>query len=267
MIRQAYPTDTPAALLRSELDFYADGGFTYPMWKWALMQRATSMPVYFYQFGRTLPPMPGQLYKGLPRAELGAFHGDEVAYAFGTLNSAFGAMDQLSRKNRWERVDHDLSAAMVGYWANFVKSGDPNGRGLPVWPPYESISGDPLMRFYGQPRATPDERTSRMKLLDAALQAEPQVNAPVLPKAWLRNIDRSNYEEPSRFQSGVVGRLFCGRERRHELGTQTGRGVERVCPGECRWRWRVLFGRITYELMASFWPTAHAIQNMRAMPA
>lgn len=98
MIRQAYPTDTPAALLRSELDFYADGGFTYPMWKWALMQRATSMPVYFYQFGRTLPPMPGQLYKGLPRAELGAFHGDEVAYAFGTLNSAFGAMDQLSRK-------------------------------------------------------------------------------------------------------------------------------------------------------------------------
>jgi len=174
MILQAYPVDTPAHLLRSELNYYADGGFTYPMWKWASMQRAGGMPVYYYQFGRTLPAMAGQLYKGLPRVELGAFHGDEVAYAFGTLDSAFGALDQLSRKDRWERVDHDLSEAMLGYWSNFVKTGDPNGHGLPVWPRYESASKDPLMRFYDQPRATPDDRTARMKLLDAALQAGPR---------------------------------------------------------------------------------------------
>lgn len=33
-------------------------------------------------------------------------------------------------------VDYDLSCAMVGYWTNFAKTGDPNGNGLPVWTPY-----------------------------------------------------------------------------------------------------------------------------------
>ncbi|MBY0505050.1 MAG: carboxylesterase family protein [Bryobacteraceae bacterium] len=168
MVQDVYPVDTPANALRSELNLFADSAFTYPMWKWALMHGASGAPVYLYQFGRTLPPMPGQLYKGIARGQLGAFHGDEVAYAFGTLDSAFGALDQWSRKNRWERVDHDLSDAMVGYWSNFVKTGDPNGSGLPDWPRYELGSKHPLMRFHDRPRATPDDRTARMTLLDAA---------------------------------------------------------------------------------------------------
>jgi para-nitrobenzyl esterase len=32
--------------------------------------------------------------------------------------------------------DARLSAAILGYWVSFVKTGNPNTRGLPVWPAY-----------------------------------------------------------------------------------------------------------------------------------
>jgi para-nitrobenzyl esterase len=170
--RPAYATDSAASLRRAELNFYSDGGFTYPMWKWAMMQRKAGLPVYYYQFGRCLPPLPGQAYKGMPRAEIGAFHGDEVVYAFGNLERAFGTLDGSSRKDRWEPIDHELSSAMVRYWANFVKTGNPNGDNLPVWPRYDGDRNNPLMRFAGHPVALPDERTGRMEVLDTALQPE-----------------------------------------------------------------------------------------------
>lgn len=34
----------------------------------------------------------------------------------------------------WEELDFELAQKMCDYWANFMKSGDPNGEGLPFWP-------------------------------------------------------------------------------------------------------------------------------------
>ena len=36
----------------------------------------------------------------------------------------------------WEPCDYTLEAAMSSYWANFAKTGDPNGEDLPTWQPY-----------------------------------------------------------------------------------------------------------------------------------
>jgi para-nitrobenzyl esterase len=41
----------------------------------------------------------------------------------------------------WPEEDLALARLMSTYWANFAKTGDPNGPGLPQWPAYDSEHG------------------------------------------------------------------------------------------------------------------------------
>lgn len=55
-----------------------------------------------------------------------AFHSSDLRYVFGTLEKSwrpYGARDR------------EASNEMLDYLANFAKTGDPNGEGLPVWKP------------------------------------------------------------------------------------------------------------------------------------
>jgi len=83
-------------------------------------------PGYQFQFSRTAPG----------RAAIGAPHGSEVAFVFGTLG--VGPQPQTH-----DAADERLSAEMQEYWTNFAKTGDPNGRDLPRWPEF-----DPSTRAY-----------------------------------------------------------------------------------------------------------------------
>jgi para-nitrobenzyl esterase len=55
----------------------------------------------------------------------GAFHTSEVPYVF----------NSLTRSDRpFSDADRKLAETISTYWANFARSGDPNGKGLPQWP-------------------------------------------------------------------------------------------------------------------------------------
>jgi len=55
---------------------------------------------------------------------------------------------------------------MSTYWANFARSGDPNGTGLPGWPAYNSQQHYSVMHLDAKSSETPDEHRARYEFLD-----------------------------------------------------------------------------------------------------
>ena len=101
---------------------------------WATLQARTGLKApYLYRFTRQLPeddPADERPLKG-------AFHSSELWYTFGTLGRCWRPMTQ---------ADYALSEVMTDAWANFAKTGDPNGGKVPTWTPY-TPDNKLLMRF------------------------------------------------------------------------------------------------------------------------
>jgi para-nitrobenzyl esterase len=117
-----YPASaTPDPILGSAANLFAtDISFRCPAVVIQTWHAQKGLPVYAYQFEQTLPG----------REAAGSQHSDEVGFVFGTLDM----MKMLWSGAEVPQTAAKLSDAMVAYWANFAKNGDPNGNGLPPWP-------------------------------------------------------------------------------------------------------------------------------------
>ena len=93
--------------------------------------------------------------------DAGAFHAGELLYVFDNLHAFPWLIDD---------ADRALARLASSYWINFVKTGDPNGPGLPHWPSYRS-AGAPVMMLAAPAGAGPEEGRERHIFLQEAVSA------------------------------------------------------------------------------------------------
>jgi para-nitrobenzyl esterase len=140
-------------------------------WKWIHeCVKTGGKPVYRYYYVRPRPamnPEMGNATAGLaggvvrgtgsgtpaPPAK-GAVHSAEIEYAMGNLST--------NKVYAWSPDDYKVSATMQAYFANFVKTGNPNGAGLPKW----GAAPQQVMRIDVDSRAETPQHEGRYTVLD-----------------------------------------------------------------------------------------------------
>jgi para-nitrobenzyl esterase len=101
-----------------------------------------SVPVYDYQFDDANVPM----YMPPVSFPYGAAHTTELQFLFPLFHGGSGAIHPLSPG------EQTLAHAMMAYWTNFAKTGNPNAPSLPVWPKF-TVASEPVLSL-GVPSQT-----------------------------------------------------------------------------------------------------------------
>lgn len=92
------------------------------------------------------------------RTPKGAVHSAEIEYAMGNLAT--------NKNYAWTEDDYNVSETMMNYFVNFIKSGNPNGEKLPVWPMAKDEKKPEVMIIDKESKATKAENDARYLFLD-----------------------------------------------------------------------------------------------------
>jgi para-nitrobenzyl esterase len=183
-VKEAYPNDWEEALKlyphgnAKEVEWAAtnlasDRFISYSTWKWFDLHRKNSnQPVYRYLYSKLRPPMADRslttglaggttaAQPGAPQfAPIGAPHACEIEYCMGNLH--------LIKDFAWTADDYKVSETMLNFFANFIKTGNPNGDKLPEWPAAKPDDNNPpVMIIDTESRTVKSDFDARYIFLD-----------------------------------------------------------------------------------------------------
>ena len=145
-ILRVYDPQNDAEVPQVAGDLAGDRFTAFSTWKWGDLHSKTNQPVYRYYFAQ---PRPGST---------GAVHSAEIEYAMGNLptNNAYD----------WSKDDYRVSTIFQAYYVNFVKTGNPNGLGVPVWPAMRGAGEPQVMYIDARPHVVSAPHEDRYRFLD-----------------------------------------------------------------------------------------------------
>ena len=154
-----YAPATDADVLQAATDLASDRFIAWSTWKWIDSSAATGgKPVYRYYYSHPRPRMNPSANPNPAPAASGAVHSAEIEYAMGNLDS--------NKVYDWTADDHKVSTLMQAYFANFIKTGNPNGAALLNWPAVNEGSAVRYMHIDVEPKVETEAHRGRYLLLD-----------------------------------------------------------------------------------------------------
>ncbi len=175
-VLKLYPHSSEQEIEISATQLAADRFIAYSTWKWFDLHRNnSSQPVYRYLYSKLRPPLAdNSLSSGLaggtvkadpnapkPPMAVGAPHACEIEYYMGNLH--------LVKEYAWTADDFKVSETMLSYFANFIKTGNPNADKLPEWT--VAKAGDtnpPVMILNTESKTVNASNDARYEFLDKA---------------------------------------------------------------------------------------------------
>ncbi|MBQ7670409.1 MAG: carboxylesterase family protein [Clostridia bacterium] len=106
-----YPASNDDEAAEMWAEIYGAVFFDYPHYCLERLENSTGIPTYQYYFSKD-------------NGRLGCWHSGEMIYLYGNIPDDSSLYDD---------ADRALSAEMKEYFINFIRTGDPNGEGLPEW--------------------------------------------------------------------------------------------------------------------------------------
>ena len=176
VVLKLYPHSNEKEIEISATQLSSDRFISYSTWKWFDLHRNnSSQPVYRYLYSKLRPPLvDNSVSSGLaggtvkkdpnapkPPEPVGAPHACEIEYCMGNLH--------LVKDYAWTDEDFKVSETMLSYFANFIKTGNPNDGKLPEWT--AAKAGDtnpPVMVLNTESKTVNAKNDARYEFLDKA---------------------------------------------------------------------------------------------------
>ncbi|MBR4277879.1 MAG: carboxylesterase family protein, partial [Lachnospiraceae bacterium] len=139
---EIYPITTGDEVKAYWEEIYSAVFFDYPHYCLNRLAVVNEIPVYQYYFVKD-------------NGRLGNWHSGEEVYLYGNIPEGSKLYDE---------TDRVLSDVMKGYFANYIKTGDPNGEGLPLWT--ENLNSSDVMEFGDYIGMTSERKHALFDVLD-----------------------------------------------------------------------------------------------------
>lgn len=176
-VLKVYHADNDADVIEAATALASDRFIAFSTWKWSDLQSKTGVkPVFRYFFERPRPTMRSEMGNAVanlaggiskdttgaktpqPAAATGAVHSAEIEYALGNLPT--------NRVYDWQPEDYQVSTIMETFFANFIKTGNPNGLGVPTWPAVNNSKTVEVMHIGVDTKAEPEQHHERYLFMD-----------------------------------------------------------------------------------------------------